>query len=226
MAGSFRLDIRADIRPLQRALDDLARKQLPYASALTLTALAKRVQAEETRAIAETFDHPTPFTQRAIGVKAATKATQTALVFAKDIQAQYLQPFLNGGRQLLRGKVGLPVPIDARTNQYGNLPKGAIARMKAQPNVFFGKVKLRDGRTISGIWQRPGNANGGARPRAANHASGARARGSLKLLVEWTSGVEVHQRLDYRPRAARVIAAYGAIEFGAAMKRALSSARR
>lgn len=221
----IKIDIRSDMKKLTRELDSFARKQVPFATALTVNGLAKRVQAEEAKAILETFDHPTPFTKRAIGMKSATKTTLTALVFAKDIQALYLEPYLDGGRQLLRGKAGLPVPVDARTNQYGNLPKGAIARMRGQPNVFFGKVQLKNGRTISGIWQRPGSASGGVRPRAAKQSGAAKPKGGLKLLVKWTEGVEVHQRLDYQPRAARIIATHGATEFEAAFKRAMATAK-
>ncbi|MDR3438964.1 hypothetical protein [Telmatospirillum sp.] len=227
-AGLVNISIHADVKHLQRSLDDLSRKQLPFATTLALTGLAKRVQAEETKALGETFDKPSPFTLRAFGVKAAKKSTLTALVFAKDIQAEYLKPFLDGGRQLLRGKRGLPVPVDIRTNQYGNLPKGTIARLKAQPNVFFGAVKLKDGRVISGIWQRPavGTRRDGTRGSKGNtqrRVGGART--GLKLLVKWSEGVELHQRLGYRERASRIINGFFGVEFSKAMAKAMATAR-
>jgi hypothetical protein len=203
------LSVRADLKGLSKDLTALERTQLPYATALALTATAKAVQAGETAALSEVFDRPTPFTQRAFGVKGATKATLTAVVFAKDIQAEYLSPFAEGSaRQQLRGKRGLPVPKNLRPNQYGNLPRGTLGRLRGRKDVFFGAVKTRTGETVSGVWQRPGK------------------RGGLKLLLRWTSGVELHQNLHYRERAAKIVAATFPGAMRAALARAIATIRR
>lgn len=203
------LSVRADVKGLSKDLTALERSQLPYATALALTATAKAIQAAETAALSEVFDRPTPFTQRAFGVKGATKATLTATVYARDIQAEYLAPFAEGNaRQQLRGKRGLPVPKGLRVNQYGNLPRGSIARLKGRKNVFFGAVTTRAGETISGIWQRPGKRTG------------------LKLLVRWSDGTELHQNLRYRERAAMVLAATFPGAMRAAFARAVATIKR
>ena len=61
------------------------------------------------------------------------------MVFAKDIAAQYLEPYEDGGPQFLGAKRAILAPVAQRTNQYGNLPRTALVRLKAKPNVFTGK---------------------------------------------------------------------------------------
>src|SRR5882724_2786221 len=107
---SLKISIRADVKRLQRSLDDVARRQVPFATAQMLTGLAKRVQDEERRNLAKVFDRPTPFTLGGIAVKGARKSDLTAIVYVKPIAAAYLAPFETGGRHFLGAKRGLLVP--------------------------------------------------------------------------------------------------------------------
>lgn len=215
------LNVTADLRPLTRSLDDLAKKQLPFATARALTGTAKRVQAAQKEAFSSVFDRPTLFTQRSIGVTAAKKADLKATVFVKDIAAQYLEPFELGGKHHLppskRGGT-LMNPKAAALNQYGNLPAGTLRRLAGRKDVFVGSVKTRGGETVNGVWQRP--APGRAKGRGLNRT------GSLKLLVRFGDALPVQQRLGYRERAKQVVQASLRAEFGKAMGEALATARR
>ena len=68
------ISVRADVKALSKSLDAFAREQLPFATALTLTGLARRVRDAEVKAMGSVFDHPTPFTLNSVGVKAAMAA--------------------------------------------------------------------------------------------------------------------------------------------------------
>lgn len=90
------IGIKGSLGPLHRAMINLGAKQVPFAMSLALNTLAKGVAADQVNLIDETFSTPTPFTERAYRIQVATKASQIAVVAAKDIQAQYLEPYVVG----------------------------------------------------------------------------------------------------------------------------------
>ena len=189
----------------------MEKKQLPFAAAQALTAVARLGQHAIKAELPSVFDRPTPFTINAIAVKPARKTDLTAVVFAKDIAAQYLEPFEDGGPRFLGAKRGLLKPVQQSTDQYGNLPRTALARLKAKPTVFTGKVVTKNGQIISGVWQRT----------AATKSS----KGGLKLLIRFADPQPVTQRLHFRDRIERVASANLKGEFRKAMAAALASAR-
>ena len=228
------LRIKVDMSDVERGLNDLVRRQVPYAKALALTALAKRVAAAETKALASTFDRPTPFTMKAFAVKAARKSDPTAVVFAKDIQAIYLSPFAEDGthRQLLRGKA-IAKPIGVATNQYGNLPRGRVKALLGRDNTFMGTVHFKNGVAISGVWQRPTMGKQrrkrygikGANLRNGRSVAGVGVRTGLKLLIRFADPVPVRPRFEFQRTALRTIQASAKQEWEAALAKALATAR-
>ncbi len=216
--------IRVDMRSLTRGLNDLARKQVPFAAAQMATSLARRVQAAETAALRQTFDKPTPFTERAFGVIPARKANPVAVVFAKDIQASYLQPFGDDGdhRQVLKNRRAILNPRAVQLNTYGNLPKGKVAALKGRPDVFVGVVKTASGE-ISGVWQRQTMAQRNRRRRAVGLPK--QPQGGLKLLIRFTDPVEVPQRLHFRTRAEAEVRRWAETDWKAAFAKAMATAR-
>lgn len=217
------INIRADLRPLQRAFVALGAKQLPFAAALALTTLAKGVQAVEREEEARTFTSPTPFTLNAFAIQPATKSRPIATVFAKDVQAEYLAPYVGGGDRSLGGKRGMLVPRDIGTNAYGNLPKAALARLKGKPNVFIGPVTTKAGRVINGVWQRPTATRASTR---RGKLGVAKPAGHLKLLIQFEDTTEAPKRLDFYGRAQVYLRKNAAIAFDKAMRVALATARR
>jgi hypothetical protein len=199
------INIRADVKRLERSLSDLAHKQLPFATAQALTALARMAQAAEKGALPSIFDRPTPFTLNSIGVIPARKDNLQAQVFVRDIAAAYLAPYEFGGKNKLNAKALLK-PVQQRVNQYGNLPRNKIAQLTARADVFVGKVKGKDGAEIDGVWQRVKAAKG--KP------------GGLKLLVRFAEAHEATKHLDFRKRAETLIRA----NFDAEMAKALAKA--
>ena len=216
------IDIRADLKPLHRAFQVLGAKQVPFANSLALNALAKGVAGVEHDKVASTFDTPTPFTQNAFRVEVATKSRQIAVVAAKDIQAQYLEPYVDGGDRFLGKKRGMLAPRGVTLNQYGNLTKNKLGSLKGKPGVFIGSIVTRAGKTINGVWQRPTAARTGKRrPGAA-----AAPKSGLKLLIQFEDTTPTKKRFDFYGAARRYVSANAAREYRVALQRALATARR
>jgi hypothetical protein len=221
------LNVKSDLNKLTAALTRLEHQQLPFATAQALTAVARKVAHGETEGIAQTFKSPTPFTMNAVAVIPALKATQTAVVFVKDIQAAYLLPYVTGGPQVLGRKQAMLTPRDIDLNQYGNLPRGKLASLKGRPDLFVGQVKTKSGAVIGGVFQRVAVSRTGRIKRG----KGARGRffsptqGRLKLLVQFTRPAEVTHRWAYGQRAAAIVKASLQPAFSAAMAKALATAR-
>jgi hypothetical protein len=217
------LSIRVDVKPLTKALYGLEREQIPFATAQALTAVAKLVKAGETAGFDSTFKNPTPFTMNAIGVTPARKATLTATVFVKDIQAVYLAPFAFGGTQALGNKRAILTPRDVAVNQYGNIPKGRIAALRGRPDIYIGEVRTKGGKVISGVWQRVGLTRTGKRRRIK--AGVKQPPGQLKLLIQFTNPAPVTHQLDYMTRAKAIVDRNLGAEWSKAIAAALSTAR-
>jgi hypothetical protein len=216
------LNIKVDLKPLQRAFIDLRSKQVPFATALALTTLAKGAQALERADILETFPTATPFTQGGVAITPATKSRQVATVFIKDIQSAYLEPFVDGGVHYLGGKRGLLVPKGINVNQYGNLPKGKLQALKGKPGIFVGSVKTKHG-LINGVWQRPVAAS--VATKGSKRGTVAKPRAPMKLLIRFEDPQPVKEHLDFYRRAERYLRANAPAVFNQSMRKALATAR-
>lgn len=62
------IKITSNLKDVLRRMDAFTAKQLPFAMAQAINATAARVQAAEQANIKSTFDNPTPFTQKSVGV--------------------------------------------------------------------------------------------------------------------------------------------------------------
>lgn len=227
------ISVKSDFKKLTRSLSALVTKQVPFAKAQAINATAKRVQVAETENIRKTFTSPTPFTQNSVAVKRATKANPTAIVYVRDIAAKYMQPYEGGGVHVLPGRALLN-PKNIALNAYGQLPRGIVDKLKGRPDVFIGSVRLKNGDTINGIWQRPTDTK---RVTLLNERSkrlgklnrlkrtDANPRGKLKLLIRFGDAIPVKKQLNYGKQARVIVNRYLAQDFEAALKKALATAK-
>lgn len=195
------LDIRADFRPLVRRLDDVAKRQVPFAAATALTETARVAAGAVTRQLPSIFDKPTPFTMRAIAVEPARKGKLEARVFVRDRQAEYLMVQETGGTKAPKNKAFV-LPRAIRTNQYGNLPKNAVAQARARKGVFSGAVE-----GVAGLYQKVK----GAAP---------------KLLALYVHKATYKPRFGFQARVQKVASATLAVAFRQSLAKALATARR
>ena len=137
------ISFRDNYKQIEKSLSDTANKQLPYAMAQALTELAKSVRNTERDARHTVFDRPTSFTQNSVGFKPVNKKTLTAEVFVKDISAKYLEPYEFGGQNKLNSDA-LIKPVNYTKNQYGNVNRNTIKRLRGKSNIYIGKIESRN----------------------------------------------------------------------------------
>ncbi|MVO14820.1 hypothetical protein [Parasedimentitalea huanghaiensis] len=203
------LNIKANFDEAERVLSDLARKQLPYATSLALNETAGHVKEAEERTIEQIFDRPTPYTKRALYFRRARKTNLTATIGVKSVQAQYLKLQVKGGRRTPKRKA-LVVPTGARLNKYGNLPKGALSRLKRRKGVFATSASGgQRGHLPGGIYQR----------------TGRKGRGPLKMLVSFEPRASYRKKYNFGPIAMRVARKRFEAAFVNGVRKALSTAR-
>lgn len=150
-------------------------KQVEFATARALTWTGRDAKPDLEQHITNVFDRPTPFTKRAVAALPARRGNLVSRVLIKDAQAKYLGTQEEGGTRTPKGRA-IVVPSSARTNRYGNLPRGAIRRMLARSDTFSANI----GGT-GGIWQR-------------------QRSGGLKLLVAYTQTAQYSKRFGMRDK--------------------------
>jgi hypothetical protein len=215
------ISIRTNFKDIEKKLNRLVRQQIPFATAMATTELAKIVVDEEEKNFEKVLDRPTPFTKRSVGYKGARKDAPEAIVYLKDIAAEYLLPYEFGGKNKLNSKA-LIKPVDLSTNQYGNLSRRQLAQLKNRPDIFIGKVKTRKGQIINGVWQRPPKEGATGRKRTGRLVN---TTGQLRLLIRFADAHQVTQHLGWHALAHRVVMQNYKAQFGRAMAYALASAR-
>lgn len=73
-----------NVAELERDLDRRARDQLPFATALALTRVAKTLERDLQSELTLAFDNPTPFITRGTFATSANKRTLTATVGLRE----------------------------------------------------------------------------------------------------------------------------------------------
>ncbi len=147
----MQMNVENNIRAVARDLSDAALRQLPFATSVALNDAAAEIQKNETKRLDQTIDRPTPFTKRAYGVRRSTKRRLDVTIYTKTAQARYLSILEEGGTRRPKGRA-LVIPAKTRRNKYGNMPRGAVKKMFADPKVFSGKPK--GGNRPAGLYRR------------------------------------------------------------------------
>ena len=84
----MRIAVRADIDRFVAELDDVHRRQLPFAGVVAATRSAREAEGGLKAEMARVFDRPTRFTLGGLRVDPATKADPVASVFFRDFAAK------------------------------------------------------------------------------------------------------------------------------------------
>lgn len=151
----IQVSVKDNLDKVSRQLDDLARRQLPFATARALTRTALEVRDAEKREMGRVFDRPTRWTMNSLYVKPATKQSLSARVWLKDSAHKgtpadkYLAPEITGGSRAVKrferafqaagimpkGTVAVPGP-GARLDASGNVARGQIVQLLAYFKAF------------------------------------------------------------------------------------------
>lgn len=190
-----RISAAATIRGLQNA-----ERQIAFGLARGLTETAKQAQRAVEVSLPQKFDRPTPFTKRGIGIKAAARERPVAEVFVKDVQAQYLRLEETGGRRVARAGSPINIPAAQRTNVYGNIPRGAIRRLRGRTDIVIGGTR-KTKHLPPGIYQRVGQSRFTPKGR---RRSNPKPKG-LKLLIRIEPAAAYRPRFGFRHTVTAVV---------------------
>jgi hypothetical protein len=195
------LNVRHNIDEVARGLNDTARREIPFAVSLALNATIGDVKRNAEKRLAKAVDRPTPFTMKAFATRRSSKRRLEATIFAKDAQADYLRWLEQGGERDPSGRA-IVVPVGQRVNKYGNLPRGAVARMLGRRDTFSGRAGAGG---AGGIYQR--------------------VRQGLRLLAYYTPSARYRPGLRFQETARKTAEARMPEQFERAMRQALRSGR-
>jgi hypothetical protein len=208
------LTMSVDTRAIERRLNSLAAKQVPFAAAQAINDVAGLIRDAEPRGLERDLDRPAPFTKRGLFISRASKRKLTAVVGFKRIQSEYLSTQADGGKRRAKRRA-VVVPVGIRLNKYGNMPRGSLKRHLGKPDVFSGTVK-----GVAGIWQRP--------KRGVRRAGSVGTKGSrkgLKLLAIYKDSVRYKPRHKFQPRALVLARKSIAPAFDTRLRAAVKTAR-
>jgi hypothetical protein len=210
------ISVKADVRRATASLNDIARKQLPYAISAALNDVAVQVQMGERANLQHVLRHPRPFTVNSVFFRKATKAKLVAVVYIKDITAKYLMPFEYGGVHVLPG----PALLDPKTialDPYGQLRNNTAKRLAQRKNVYVGTI-----RGISGFWLRT------QKKVQTTNAAGktvTRIVRNLVLLIRFGVALPVKTHLNFHLRAEQIVKARFVAAFNKVITTAVKKAR-
>ncbi len=216
------IDIRADGKAATAALDDIARKQIPFAIARALTTLAKLGQRGAQDEMQKVFAHMVGFTRQGIGIEAARKDTLQSRVFVKPLQAQYLGLEIAGGTRTPSNNTrivsrALTLPgVGARLSAAGNLPRGYVSKLAEMAEAGKGPRKGTTVVKFTGSGPN-GKGPGGFFLRLPND--------HIQRLISFEASAEYKPKFAFEQTVRTVVAANVQGVVGAALTAALATAR-
>lgn len=212
---------KIDAGPTIQAMDRLL-ANVAFGIARGLTKVAQAAAADIKRSLPTTFDRPNPFTLQGVTFSPATKDTLVSTVFVKDQQAAYLEIEETGGIRAPRPGSPINLPVDLRTNAYGNIPRGKIAQLLARKDVFVASGKGRNAALPPGLYQRlPASKRGRGRKRVSR----ANRKAQLELLVAFEKRAAYKPRFGLETSVAAFVATQGASIVEKSLADAIASAR-
>ncbi len=150
------VSVTSNVADVIRRLNQVQRKQVPFATALALTKTAQAVRAAEYKELQAKIDRPTQYTLNSLFLEGAKPSKLYARVWLKDAAGKggtpatkYLGPLVSGGDRSLKGferalaRIGvLPqgmaaVPGKAVTlDGFGNFPKPLLIQLLSYFRAF------------------------------------------------------------------------------------------
>lgn len=142
------INVSDNITDVTRGLDDLARRQVPFATAQALTRTARAAATDLKRELGSVFDRPTQFIANSPFATAASKARLEATVGIRDkgaraTPAQYIKEHFSAGARgnkpmeramraagyLPAGWLAVPSDDGVKKDAFGNVSRATVARI-------------------------------------------------------------------------------------------------
>ena len=170
----MQIDVRADTKKLTKWLNQAERKQVPFATSRALNATAFNVRSKLQKELPNYLDRPTGGIIKSVQVQTSSKRNLVATVgfvgdgFRKsqwrNSPASIMKKQIEGGVRY-PNKKAIAVPVQLKTNTYGNIPRNKLTNLLANKKKYFSGVPK--GRSNAGLYERKKNG--------------------LKMLVSWES---------------------------------------
>lgn len=232
----MQFDIRSNIVECARWLDDVQKKQLPFAFVLAMTKTAQDVKREEITTMKRVFDRPTPYALNALQVKPASKQNLIASVEFKEgggtPAKRFLNPQVHGGPRsqkssekrlaALYGATSFAMPARGLDlNKYGNVNGSVFVRILSQLKISSDPLQ---------------NATGSKRSKGKRKASAffipksggmvMERKGSMvRPVLVFTKAPNYTKRFPFYETGERVVAERFGVNFEIAFQRAMATAR-
>jgi len=214
------LSISSNIKAVSRGLDKAAKKQIPFAVAQTLTALAFEAMQEERKQASKHIHMPKPFTVKSFlyKPKKVNKKKLEAWVYVNkaDTERKYMKFLIHGG--ISRGKGGralLHPTTHTKLNKHGNMPgdklhrKTVVKSLAKKAKFFSGIPKGMAGQENNGIWQRYGKKK---HPR-------------IRMVAQWKPSRKYVAKFPFYEIAGQVVVGRANKIFNKQFERAMLSAK-
>jgi hypothetical protein len=200
----FGLSVDTDIAKLAAALDEAARRQIPFATAVALTRLAKSAQAALQESLGEFFTIRGTWVPRSIRVTPARKGSAPVAVVGSLYGPMQWQA--EGASKGPRAGSAVAIPKRARpTTGARTTPSKWPAALDAKPNFFVAPLRFR---AREGVFERVG-----------------RGRRQLRLWWSLAPSVRIPRRWPFEGIVRKDVGARVAREFFRALTDAMRTAR-
>jgi hypothetical protein len=209
-------------------------RQVAFAASKALNATGNKVADAMPAEIDKAIDKPIPFTRTGVAVlKYADKTKLSTTVGFKTAQAKYMIWAVDGGIRN-PGSAGLKLPSAIQVNEYGNIPKGAIAKLLAvarKEQTKTGKDKkitkalsssIKVSNKIELFYGTPKSTTGKNWPRGIYKVTD---KSLIPLIIFPVSPARYTKRLDFQGIAGRVISKEWPTQFKLALADAIRTAR-
>lgn len=243
-----------DTQALALLMDDVSRRQLPFAVATALNNTAFAVRNEWKAEIGRVFDRPTPLTMNAALYKKATKQKLVAEVFIRDeafkgtAPVKYFAHQVEGGprsmkrserwlqhKRLLQPNQRWVAGRGAKLNQYGNIRPGQITQILSQLGAQaldpmqnqtpVSKARRKRGRRRGGEYFAITRQRGRLRPGVYERVEFGFGS-AVRSILYFTEGAQYRPTLKTEELTSRLFAREFPVQFDKALARALATARR
>ena len=157
------LSVSSDVKKLTKRIDKQYRRQIPFVTSRALNSSAFDARSAVQKALPKFLDRPSPFTIKGVQVGKSTKKKLIAAVgfasktFGKlprnagTAPAEYMKRLIAGGVRKKKTNRGIPVPVNARLNKFGNLSRNYLKNKVESPRSFIATIKGTEG-----IWETRG----------------------------------------------------------------------
>lgn len=157
----MQISVTSNVAELTRGLNDIQRKQIPFAASRALNDVAKTAAMKTLREKAKRVfaGGATRFTLTGFLYRQSTKKNLSAEVFIEPQRGEYMRFQIGGGTRFPdRRKIMVPTN-NTRLNKFGNIPRGTYSKIiNDRTKYFSGIPKGLSGNSNLGIWERYGRS--------------------------------------------------------------------